>query len=70
MGDLREGGGAEKAGIQVGDLIVELAGKPVKTMEEYVEVLGGLKIGKSVPVRVRRGDAEVQVQVMVSARSR
>ena len=70
VGDLREGGGAEKAGIQVGDLIVELAGKPVKTMEEYVEVLGGLKIGKSVPVRVRRGDAEVQVQVMVSARSR
>lgn len=70
VAELREGGGAEKAGIQAGDVIVALAGKPVKTMEEYVEVLGSLKIGKSVPVRVRRGDAEVEVQVHVSSRSR
>jgi uncharacterized iron-regulated protein len=70
VAEVREGGGAEKAGIEAGDVIVELAGKPVKSMEEYVELLGTLKIGKLVPVRVRRGDAEVEVQVRVSARSR
>jgi len=67
---LREGGSAEKAGIEVGDVIVELAGKPVTNVETYTELLDAQTIGKTVAVRVRRGDAEVVLQVLVASRSR
>lgn len=67
---VREGGPAEKAGIEPGDVIVELAGKPVTNMETYVAILGEQTIGKLVGVRVRRGEAEVLLQVQVTARAR
>jgi uncharacterized iron-regulated protein len=67
---VREGGPAEKAGIEPGDVIVEMAGKPVTSMESYVAILGEQTIGKLVGVRVRRGEAEVLLQVMVTARAR
>ncbi len=65
---LREGGPAEKAGVEVGDVIVELAGKPVTSVETYTEVLDAQTIGKTVAVRVRRGDAQVVLQVLVASR--
>lgn len=67
---VREGGSAAKAGIEAGDVIVELAGKPVDSVETYTEVLDSLPIGKNVSVRVRRGEAEVVLQVLVASRSR
>lgn len=63
---VRAGGPADLAGIEPGDVILELAGRPVADMESYVAVLGGLRIGRKVPVRVRRGEAEVVLQVLVA----
>ena len=68
--EVREGGSAAKAGIEAGDVIVELAGKPVDSVGTYTEVLDALTIGKNVSVRVRRGEAEVVLQVLVASRSR
>jgi uncharacterized iron-regulated protein len=68
VGSVREGGPAEKAGIEPGDVIVMLAGKPVADVEGYTEILDGLTIGKTVTVRIRRDAAEADLQVLVGSR--
>jgi uncharacterized iron-regulated protein len=68
VGSVREGGAAEKAGIEAGDVIVMLAGQPVADVEGYTEILDGLVIGKTVTVRIRRDGAEADLQVSVGSR--
>lgn len=68
VGAVTAGGSAEKAGIEAGDVIVALGGVEVQGVEHYTELLGKLTIGKSVTVRVRRDDAEVDLPVIVSSR--
>lgn len=67
---VREDGPAATAGIEAGDVIVSLGGLAVTDMESYTEALGAQRIGRLVPVRVRRGEIEVEFQVKVAARSR
>lgn len=67
---VREGGAAAAAGIEPGDVVVELGGQAVHDVQEYTAVLGRLKIGTKVPVRIRRAGAEVVLQVLVAARQR
>ncbi|MEZ6036640.1 MAG: ChaN family lipoprotein [Planctomycetota bacterium] len=65
---VRPGGGAEKAGIEAGDVILAMDGQPTPDFDAYMKVLGTLTVGKAVTVRVRRGEAEVDLQVVVGAR--
>jgi putative serine protease PepD len=53
-------GGAQRAGIQAGDVIVSIGGKPTPTMAALAEVLTTLKPGDEVKVEVLRrgGDRE------------
>ncbi len=67
---VREGGEADKAGIQAGDVIVVLNGVKIEDVQHYSDVLDEQIIGKTITVRVRRGDAEVDLQVKVASRSR
>ncbi|MFN3241994.1 MAG: ChaN family lipoprotein [Planctomycetota bacterium] len=63
-----EGGPAEAAGIEDGDIIVAVNGKAVPDIETYMEVLDTLIIGRNATVRVRREQAEVDLQVKVGSR--
>lgn len=47
--------GAEKAGIQQGDVIVEANGQEVKTLEDLNNIKNKLKAGDSMPVTIKRG---------------
>jgi len=67
---LRPDGAAEKAGIEVGDIVIELGGIAVDSVEAYADALDEQKIGKTIPVRVRRGTGEIVYQVQVSSRPR
>ena len=58
---VEEGGPAARAGIVDGDLIVEVAGKPVTDADELVEVIAGA--GDSFEVRIVRGTDERTVTV-------
>lgn len=69
VGPVREGGPAETAGIEEGDIIVALKGIPTPDIETYTEVLDEQIIGRTVTVKVRKGDAEVDLQVKVGSRS-
>ena len=68
VGQVRAGGNAELAGIEEGDVIVALAGKATPDVESYTDVLDGLRIGRTVTVRIRREGAEADLQVKVGSR--
>jgi Zn-dependent M28 family amino/carboxypeptidase len=48
------GSPAAKAGLQKGDRIVGLAGKPVKNIQGYMQIMGGLKKGDTIEVGILR----------------
>ncbi len=59
-----EGGPAEKAGIKEDDVIVTIAGMPVKNIETYMAAMSGQKVGAEVEVIVLRKDKKVAVKVV------
>jgi len=69
VGEVFEGRPAYEAGIEEGDLIVAVNGMPTLDVEEYTEVLDTLIIGHTATVRVRREEAEVDLQVKVGSRT-
>jgi S1-C subfamily serine protease len=63
-----KGGPADKAGIQKGDIIVELAGKKIENIYDYTYAMGLLKIGEPTPVVVQRGTEQVKLTIVPAAR--
>ena len=57
------GGAAAKAGIQPGDIIVDLAGQPTASVAALQSVLAARKPGDRIPARLSRSGAESTVQV-------
>jgi putative serine protease PepD len=57
------GGPAERGGIKNGDVIVGLAGKPVKDLQTYMVVMKTQKRGNSIEVEVVRQGKKVKLQV-------
>ncbi len=58
VGGIVPGGPAEKAGLQVEDIIVQIEGKNIKTATDLQESLGKQKVGNQIAVRVvRKGKA-------------
>jgi hypothetical protein len=58
-----DGKPAQKAGIATGDVIVKIGDHAVKDIYGYMEALGKFEKGQTVPVRVRRGDKEIEVML-------
>ncbi len=57
---------AEKAGMQSGDIIVELNGKKVMDTDDLTEILKQLEIGETAEVYVvRNGDTSVKLDVVI-----
>jgi serine protease Do len=57
---------AAKAGIRVGDVIVEYNGEPVETSSALPPLVGGTKSGETIPVKVIRDGKSRVVRVKVS----
>ncbi len=56
---VKSGSVAEDAGVQPGDVILEVNRKAVKSVEAFKDAVGGVKKGESLLFLVRRGDATV-----------
>lgn len=54
---------AEKAGIQIGDVILAINGKKPKTMQEAVDMLSRVSIGDEVVFSVQRADETKELRV-------
>jgi serine protease Do len=68
LASVRPGGAAAAAGLQAGDVIVELAGMDVADVYAYTEILAGLEADVPVEVTFRRGDETFTVMVTPAAR--
>ena len=53
---MRPDGPAETAGVQAGDIIIEIDGKDIQDIYDYMHRLGELKKGQEVTVMVKRGE--------------
>ncbi|HEV2279060.1 MAG TPA: S1C family serine protease [Acidobacteriaceae bacterium] len=62
------GSPAEKAGILLGDVILTIDGRPVRSPRSLQAALDSEKIGKPVPIKLVRGGKLVEVSVTVGER--
>jgi protease Do-like 1, chloroplastic len=78
IGKVSHGGAAERAGlkgaretvsgrIELGDIVVAVAGKPVGTIDELMDVLEHHKVGDQVIVEILRGNRREKVTVTLQA---
>jgi serine protease Do len=66
VSDITPGGPAEKAGIEKGDVIREVDGKAIDSVDSLTKFVRRLEVGKEVPVRViRRGGEEKTLKVTI-----
>jgi S1-C subfamily serine protease len=63
LGGVSEGAPAAKAGMQEGDRIIEIAGKPVKNLEGYMALMAGQKRGTTVEIGILRDGKKMSVKV-------
>jgi S1-C subfamily serine protease len=64
---LSKGGPADKGGLNVGDLIVSIAGGPISNLNTYMTVMALQIAGKPLEVGVMRARKKVLVQVVPQA---
>jgi serine protease DegQ len=62
------GSPAAAAGLMVGDIIMLFDGHPVESPEDLLDLLLGDRVGRSVPLRILRGGAAIDVAVTVTER--
>jgi len=61
---ISEGRAAQKAGLQSGDIVIQLGNNPVSSLENYMQALSNYKKGDKTIVKYKRGDgiAEAEIQ--------
>jgi Iap family predicted aminopeptidase len=64
-----EGGPADEAGLQEGDVIVEFAGQTIANIYDYTYALDSVKIGEAVPVVLLRDGERMEVTITPRARN-
>ncbi|MDA0810799.1 MAG: M20/M25/M40 family metallo-hydrolase [Verrucomicrobia bacterium] len=62
------GAPAAKAGVQVGDVIVELAGKAIENIYDYTFVLGAMKVAQETEITVLRNDEKITMKILPGSR--
>jgi Do/DeqQ family serine protease len=63
-----DGGPADRAGIKAGDVLIEVAGKPMNDSKEVIAAIAFTKPGEKIDVKVRRGKEKVALNVTVGKR--
>ncbi|MBS0586597.1 MAG: M20/M25/M40 family metallo-hydrolase [Proteobacteria bacterium] len=62
------GSPAQQAGLQQGDILIQLAGQPVSDLAAYAAILRTLKAGEKVELRYRRDDMVMVAEVVLVER--
>jgi S1-C subfamily serine protease len=66
---VESGGPADKAGIVLGDVIVELQGKPALDIEHIQDLLGSAKVNDKIKATLIRGGAPLELSITLGARA-
>jgi S1-C subfamily serine protease len=64
------GSPSANAGLMVGDVLIEFDGHPVRSPEDLLDLLVEERIGRTVPLSVKRGAASLDVMLTVGERPR
>lgn len=62
------GGPAEQAGLQRGDVIVEVAGRAIENLYDYTFALEAMRVGEPVVIVVERDDARIEREIVPGSR--
>jgi S1-C subfamily serine protease len=57
------GGPADRAGAQPGDVVLEVAGRPVRTVADWNTALASVSVGGTLPVKVDRSGDRIELQI-------
>ena len=68
VGELTEGGPAEKAGVKVNDVIVKIDDTAVKTYDDFLKALKDKKAGDTAKFTVKRDGKELTLELKLTAR--
>lgn len=63
IGRVSPGSPAERAGLQIGDIIVELNMRPINNADDIEQALANLRVGGSAHLVFHRGDRTHRVQI-------
>ncbi len=66
VSQVQNGSAAQKAGIMPGDILVTVNFKPIKSAEDLNKIIGAAPKGRSIPVRIIRGDRSIFLPLMLS----
>jgi S1-C subfamily serine protease len=67
---VEKAGPAEKAGIQLGDIVTVLQGQPAQDTGDIVDLLGSKKVGDTINASILRGGTPVTVSIKLEDRPR
>ena len=65
---VRDDSPAAKAGLKAGDVVVKLAGRDIKNVYDYTQVLGEMKAGEEYEVEVMREGSRLKLNLVPAAR--
>jgi len=65
VADVRADGPAAQAGVERGDVVLEVNRRPVHSVDEYVQALGRVKSGDMALLRLQRQSASIYVAVKI-----
>ncbi len=68
LAGVTKGAPADSAGLQQGDIIVELAGRKIENIYDYTYAIDGLKVGEEVTVVVERGGERLPLMITPGSR--
>lgn len=66
VNDVKEGSAAQKAGILPGDIIITINFQPVKSIKELNKIVDSAPKGRSVPIRILRGNRSVFLPLLLN----
>ena len=61
---IRKNSPADKAGVQGGDIVIELAGKKIENVYDYTYAIGALKVGEEVTIVIRRDGERLELGIV------
>jgi len=66
---LAPGSPAERGGLLLGDIIIALAGEPVRRLDDLIGLLSADRVGAAVPLRIIRGGQIQELTVVIGERT-
>ena len=68
VGNVFAGDAADKAGIKIGDVILEIDGKTVKDDRELGQIVAKLHVGSKVNIKIFRNGKEITLPIVIAER--